>query len=461
MNTSGHITPDAAKMTHDFMESYLGSDQSELERPELVMSGEVRSNPTYLAVSDHYTEFVRSGNIEISKGKVFRSSVRADELVINNGDQECALDDIAAIILATGFDANPSLDFLSKEMLQELDFDSTRDDFPLALNVNATVNRSIPSLGFVGFYRSPYWGVMEMQARFIGKLWSGDSKAATALAEDKTMEMMLKLRGDPRRAQFPMGDYAYLMESFSEILGIKRFEPEGNPTTPRTGIVLPARYVFDSVSVGEQQEVQKELSIVDKIFSDSERHGKFIARAIFRAMQGDWKLERKITSKIAMYPSGTLSGSAKFLPRDPTKEGYDMEHLYVEQGDFRAETGLNFVAKRRYIPPYLGESIFELMYSSYVHRYREATDTLSVWFTKDDKSVDYLFHELEIVPPAEGKELYGDEPWKAKSSHLCIDDTYDVEYEFWFDGVQLKKWTMEYDVKGPQKDYRIRSMFKR
>jgi hypothetical protein len=36
---------------------------------------------------------------------------------------------------------------------------------------------------------------------------------------------MMKLRGDPRRAQFPMGDYAYLMESFGEILGIDRFEP--------------------------------------------------------------------------------------------------------------------------------------------------------------------------------------------------------------------------------------------
>lgn len=85
-----------------------------------------------------------------------------------------------------------------------------------------------------------------------------------------------------------------------------------------------------------------------------------------------------------------------------------------------------------------------------------------MWFIKDDKSVDYLFHELEIIPPTKSKdEIKGDEPWRAKSSHLCIDDTYDVEYEFWFNGVQLSKWTMEYDVKGPQKDYRIRSTFRR
>jgi hypothetical protein len=71
---------------------------------------------------------------------------------------------------------------------------------------------------------------MEMQARLLGKLWSGDEKAADALKDDTTIDEMMKLRGDPRRAQFPMGDYAYLMESFSEILRIKRFEPSVNGT---------------------------------------------------------------------------------------------------------------------------------------------------------------------------------------------------------------------------------------
>ena len=449
-------------MTHAFLENYLGSDQSELHSPALAMLSDCRSNPPYLAVSDHYTEFVRSGNIQISKGKVSRSSAKFYELVIKNEGQESSLDDIAAIILATGFDAKPSHDFLTEATLEELQFDPTRDDFPLALNVNGTVNHLIPSLGFVGFYRSPYWGVMEMQARYIGKLWSGDSQAAKALIEDKTMDNMLKLRGDPRRAQFPMGDYAYLMESLSDILGITRFEARGEtgPDAPKSGIVLPARYIFDTASDQERQEARKEILIVDKIFSDSEVRGKFVARAIFRAMQGDWKLERTLTSKIAMYPSGTLSGTAKFSPRDPTETSHDFEYLYMEQGDFRTETGLSFVAKRRFVTQNTISPTWKLTPSSYAHRYREKTDTLSVWFTKDDKSVDYLFHELEIIPPAKGKrEQQEDEPWRAKSSHLCIDDTYDVAYEFWF--VQLRQWTMEYDVKGPQKDYRIRSTFRR
>jgi hypothetical protein len=130
-----------------------------------------------------------------------------------------SIEDVAVIICATGFDASPSLNFLSTKVLQILQYDSTDDGLPLALNVHATVSRSIPSLGFVGFYRSPYWGVMEMQARYLAKLWSGDYTATKALEMDTTMESMMKLRKNPRRSQFPMGDYAYLMESLTEIVG--------------------------------------------------------------------------------------------------------------------------------------------------------------------------------------------------------------------------------------------------
>jgi hypothetical protein len=92
-------------------------------------------------------------------------------------------------------------------------------------NSDLDFSRKMPSLGFVGFYRSPYWAVMENQARFLEKLWSGDAQAEQTLEEDTTMEEMLSLRQDSRCAQFPMGDYAYLMESFSTILGMQRYEP--------------------------------------------------------------------------------------------------------------------------------------------------------------------------------------------------------------------------------------------
>lgn len=441
-NTSGHISVEAAKTTHSFMNTFIGNDQNEYS-PDLAMNGEVRDSTPFVSVSDSYSEFVRSGRIKTSQGKVLDASKESPRsLILKNGEQESQIDDVAVVVLATGYDASPSLDFLSPELLQTLQFDPTSDAFPLALNIHSTINKSIPSLGFVGFYRSPYWGVIEMQARYLGALWTSDPKASQALASDTTLETVLALRSDPRRAQFPMGDYAYLMESFSEILSISRIEP--SDSTARSGLVLPPRYLSPSASPTEVLESSTALSIIEKTISDSVNKGKYVARAAFRAIQGDWKLERKITSRIASYPSGTLSGTAQFHPRAPTEKDADMEYLYLENGDFKADNGFNFQAKR-----------------SYVHRYAEETDTLSVWFTKaDHKTVDYFFHSLNFVAPhMEGKT--GKEPWKADSSHLCIKDLYDVEYEFFFRGATLREWSMEYTVRGPAKDYTIRSVYRR
>ncbi len=258
------------------------------------------------------------------------------------------IEDVAAIICATGFDASPSVNFLPSEILSNLKFAPNDDAFPLALNVHASTSKQFPSLGFVGFYRSPYWGVMEMQARFLGKLWSGDTKAAEALEKDTTVDAMLKLRTDPRRAQFPMGDYAYLMESFSQILGIERVEP-GRPKAEgkRTGIVLPARYLSNTANEKEKSESAKELENIDHIFDQSETKGKYVARAVFRGLQGIWNLDRKINSQLSSFPSGNLQGTASFLPREPSDENADQEYLYFEEGDFKTSWGGTMSAKRR------------------------------------------------------------------------------------------------------------------
>jgi hypothetical protein len=57
-----------------------------------------------------------------------------------------------------------------------------------------------------------------------------------------------------------------------------------------------------------------------------------------------------------------------------------MEYFYLEEGQFVTTTGLNLSAKR-----------------SYVFRYSETTEKITAWFTKEDRSVDYFFHELEFT----------------------------------------------------------------
>ena len=320
------------------METYIGTDQTEYGSP-LGVTGETKTEPPLLACSDQYLEFVRQKKIEVITGRLAQAS--GDSMTISNisGEDE-TIDDIAAIVCATGFDASPSIDFLPSDVLETLDFDATDDGFPLALNVHTTISKAIPTLGFVGFYRSPYWGVMEMQARFLAKLWTGITKAKKVLDGDTTMQTMMKLRKDPKRAQFPMGDYAYLMESFAEILGgyrhcnrhknfkkthqtdnqtdIQRYEPPSSLEGARTGVITPYRYTYSCVSPAQNTETKLALGEHYSTFHASSQKAKFVPRAVFRGLQGIWTLHRTITSRISTFPSGTLTGTATLFPRNPT-----------------------------------------------------------------------------------------------------------------------------------------------
>ncbi|KAH7417413.1 flavin-containing monooxygenase-like protein [Cadophora sp. MPI-SDFR-AT-0126] len=479
-NTSGHITTEAAALTHGFMETHIGTDQTQYG-PALGVIGETKTEPPLLACSDQYTEFVRQKKIDVITGRMVQAS--GDSITISNGSgDEDTITDIAAVVCATGFDASPSIDFLPSDILETLKFDATDDGFPLSLNVHTTISREIPSLGFVGFYRSPYWGVMEMQARFLAKLWSGDKKAREALDKDTTMQTMMKLRKDPRRAQFPMGDYTYLMESFAEILDIQRYEPSSSSPGARTGIITPYRYSYPNISPAQNTEIKLALGEHYSTFFASSQKGRFVARAVFRGLQGIWTLNRTITSRIATFPSGTLTGTATLFPRDPTdpqpkprmppsstsptpasldsvsgstcsnpntaSSSAALEYLYFEEGQFLTSFGATMNAKR-----------------SYVYRYFEEKNCIDLWFAKQDYlTADYFFHRVEFIVPDQGDESKmktAKQGWKAVSSHLCIEDMYDVTYEFYFSGATLETWICEYTVKGPQKDYTIRNVYTR
>ncbi|CZT04718.1 related to FMO1 Flavin-containing monooxygenase [Rhynchosporium agropyri] len=468
-NSSGHITTEAAALTHGFMETYTGTNQSEFG-PALAISGGTKTEPPLLACSDQYTEFVRNEKIEVITGRMIEASDDSVAISTPAGDKE-KITDVAAIVCATGFDASPSVDFLPADILQMFEFDATDDGFPLALNVHATISKKVPSLGFVGFYRSPYWGVMEMQARFLTKLWCGDEKAGKSLDQDTTMETMMSLRKDPRRAQFPMGDYAYLMESFAEILDIQRHEPSPGSTGTRTGLITPYRYTYSDVTASQKREIDLSLSEHYSTLKASAEKARFVPRAVFRGLQGIWALNRTITSRISTFPSGTLLGTATLLPRYPTdgphsgaigaqqippppsqdnsikqsnvtspsKPAADLEYIYFEEGHFLTSFGATMTAKR-----------------SYVYRYFEENDCIDLWFAKGDYlTADYFFHRVKFT----GRdEAVG---WRAVSSHLCIEDMYDVSYTFLFSGATLSTWTSEYTVKGPQKDYTIRNVYTR
>lgn len=489
VNTQGHITTDSAKTLHSIFQAVVGTDQSEFHPLLSPTRQDALESPPYLAVSDWYADFVRSGLITLSKGKL--ASVANGTATISSSStshEATTVTDIAAVILATGFEASPSISFLPDEVQQILAVDPSNLDNTLLLAFHGTHHPAVPNLGFVGFYRSPYWGVMEMQARFVTELWAQQQDGQLspsmqkALDEDTSLERFKVLRSDPNASQFPMGDYSFLQQEFATALDmqISPAKNEGLPPLPHNGkamdILTPPRYVATEVSDMQKAEAEDSLQQTYETALAGLTKGKFVARAVFRSLLGEWQLERDLISKLPSHPSGHWSGTAKFLLRKGTKDGLQciqgdatstpdaeseddpcLEYLYIEEGIFSTSTGISFPATRRYI-----------------WRYNEKTDKLSVWFVrtgdkfsrKDPKRdeeqmrADYLFHEIEFTVPTDPMANVS-QGWEAKAGHLCVEDFYNVKYNFVFNAVNLKEWRLGYTVNGPQKDYTIDGVYRR
>lgn len=483
-NSQGHISVDAARVYNSIYESVLGTNQSE-SSAETKIDGDLLDAQPFVAMSTYYMDFVRSGFIKVSRGKL--SSFSGNTATLLPADEQ--ISDIVAVVLATGFDPFPSLSFLPPSVLETISHSPAHPNLPVALAFHGTHHPSLPTLGFVGLYRSPYWGVMEMQARFVAHLWTNPTPSPAlqqALADDDSIARTLALRSDPRVSQFPMGDYAFLLQSFARALGIPLSSFGDTPPLANgkpMDILTPARYSLPALAAAQNrsEQVSKNLRATHSTAVAGLARARFVAAAAFRSLLGEWHLERTLASRLPSHPSGRFVGTARFHLRKGTLDGrphshgahselgLGLEYLYVEDGVFTARDnpGLSFRATRRY-----------------VWRYDEEADRLSVWFARTDDAAraDYLFHEVEFLVPADADEdemaaatgtgSAAEEKgadgrkktkrgWLAKASHLCIEDLYDVHYEFNFRAVNLNEWKLAYSVKGPKKDYTIDGVYRR
>lgn len=450
-DSQGHISEATARNVHQVLQQKLGNNQS-IFSPLLAFNDCAKSEPPYVAMSDWFCDFVRLGLIRLSRGKV--DSIQGDRASVASKGEE--IEKIAAVILATGFDSSPCIDFLADDILSRLQFSPRHTDLPVALAFHGSHHPDVPGLGFVGFYRAPYWGVMQMQARLLTELWSGEAKSEALLRKlehDRSIQRTLDLRCDCRVSQFPMGDYQFLMQEFAEALGLD--VQYSDLVQPRSlslnegplDFLSPSRYQGRGDDDESRSEGRKSVEDALRVAEEGLTMTRFVPRAVFRSLLGTWRLERDVESRLPSHPSGHFSGTAQFLLREMTSDGLPprtddgigMEYLYVEDGEFKTESGFGFRATRRYI-----------------WRYDEHEGAITVWFAKpeDQKRADYLFHKIEFQDPAA-------DGWRARAGHLCVDDYYDVKYRFAFEAVNLKDWDITYLVRGPRKDYSIRGAYGR
>ncbi|CAG5174732.1 uncharacterized protein ALTATR162_LOCUS10902 [Alternaria atra] len=449
------VPPEKAQKGHEFLRASIGCGQSGEGYPELAYTASQTQHPGYTGITDTYMEFVRSGIIVPVRGWVKDVAQADDRSFLDVSLQQyepwyhgpgkeaisqSKVHNVVGIIEATGYKAD--LDWLDSRVRALLAEDNTTPNLriPYLLSRGSVLSRRVPTIGFVGFYEGPYWGVMEMQARLLAQSWAkpeaeqSQSRVPDLYKYDDTKRMQEAMNQRSLQVpQFWMADYVGLMEEFARETGVSR---DDSLFGGQMGPAFPSRYQHAATS-SQAKEVVEDVA---KILQASQEDARFIAAAVFIGMQGVWNMTRKIDSRTDT-PGGLFVGTAHFHPRqstDPTT--YLSEYLYVEQGIFTMDTGLSFPATRRY-----------------VYRYNEARDEITAWFVEDDnKSVGALFNTWGFYAPDDDKS-----GWRAKGYHWCDPDTYRNHCEFKFRGAKIDQFMIRYEVEGPKKDYSHESWYKR
>ncbi|KAI4707045.1 hypothetical protein J4E89_008380 [Alternaria sp. Ai002NY15] len=449
------VPPEKAKKGHDFLRSSIGCHHADVGFSELAYTATQTQHPGYTGITDTYMEFVRSGIIVPVRGWVehVEQAANGDCLEISLGQYEpwfhgpgakamgeSRLSDVVGIIEATGYKAD--LDWLDARVQSLLadGSDNPNPRIPYILSRGSVFSQQIPTIGFVGFYEGPYWGMMEMQARLLAQRWAKREPEQSATLSsalytyDDTRHMQNAMgQRSLQVPQFWMADYVGLMEEFARETGVSR---DDTLFGSQSGPAFPSRYRHTDSSL----QAKAVVSEVAGILEASQEHARFVAAAVFTGMQGVWKMTRKIDSR-TQTPGGTFVGTAHFHPRQSTDAAtYASEYLYIEQGTFTMDAGLSFPATRRY-----------------VYRYNETSDEITAWFVEDDeKSVGKLFNTWRFH--ASDDQAGG---WMATGCHWCDPDTYQNDCEFKFCGAKIDRFMIRYKVDGPKKDYLHESWYQR
>ncbi len=145
---------------------------------------------------------------------------------------------------------------------------------------------------------------------------------------------------------------------------------------------------------------------------------KFQTQRIFENLKGDWDFHRVLSK------NGIVKGVAHF--KDISK--YILN--YREEGLWELENHKTYA-----------------VFKEYQYQYNPSSDKISVYFLQEPKKI---FLEIDIVP-LKNEVILG------KAQHLCLADHYQALYHF----INPNKFRLNFQVKGPKKDYCSETVFKK
>jgi dimethylaniline monooxygenase (N-oxide forming) len=156
------------------------------------------------ALSQHYLPLVAEGRIMV---KPWISEIEGHKVRFSDE----SLEEVDAVILATGFELN--LPFLSADIVHTVDLDAQHIDL-----YKFTFHPNLPGLTFLGLWEQtgPYLPILELQARWITYVWSG---LLPALSGDTMREGIAAYRAGRGGPQLQSGNSLALI--FAREAGVE------------------------------------------------------------------------------------------------------------------------------------------------------------------------------------------------------------------------------------------------
>lgn len=152
---AGQLTQAVKDMIHNALQAQIGGDQSDLGPSALVIPSSEPRSAVYVALSETYPEFVRSGLIEVHSGRVLEILSAEDGTCVAHiqvADGTLTIENVGAVIYATGYSPITAIDFLPLDVLEKLQICPSSMRLPLILSGWQTMSEAVPEMAFIGFY---------------------------------------------------------------------------------------------------------------------------------------------------------------------------------------------------------------------------------------------------------------------------------------------------------------------
>jgi hypothetical protein len=415
--TVGLTSPEKNKARRSMIKKLMYGDQGSIDGPD---NDEL---PPYGTLSETYTQFVECGHIRQVRGtldKVERSEAGNHLIAVVHSDNKqyptLRLENIAAIVYATGFDPEPGLSFLPQDVKSALEYDPTCPQAPLLLDSSClSQNATVPTLAIPGL-PATYWGLFEMQARAIVAAWSGNEEQPLTKDQitqrDELRKYYTQLRTavqQRRKTELPnqpFGDNVGHLEQTCRELQLDRLDIGVSETQ---GYVCPSRYTDKGA---DKTEALRTLYSIGQGRRKAKEEKLWIARAVFHGLMGEWVAAYKRSD------GKTKFCTLDFHPRYPTDSKYDWEYLVF--GVIASEETRS------------------------VYRYEEATDSITIWNANEQDRVRKSSPQRTLDFNRQGLENGKDVAVAARVSLVKEgrEQKVDCLYRFHFSGPMLQSFYM-------------------